>query len=344
MPSFSQPWFLLLLALIPPVVRRWLHRPRPAMRLPDLRVFAGLPTGRAALARRAGIAARTLALVCVVLALAGLRWPDERTLLPTRGIAIGMVVDVSGSMAEEDFQWQGKAVSRLTAVKNAFRLFVAGGEGPDGARLDGRPADLIGLVAFASRPDAVCPLTLSHGVLLQELDRLEPRTITGQMETNIGDALALSLERLRQAGPQHKVLVLLTDGEDTPGLKSASGWKPRQPARAAASLKIPIYTIDAGVDPPTPLEGGTREDAEGRAAGIRTLEEIARISGGQYFRAKDSQTLLDVCRKIDGLERDPIQTFQHRRYYEAFSWLAVTAFVLLTGIHALELTVWQRLP
>jgi Ca-activated chloride channel family protein len=340
---FSQPWFLLLLPLVPVVIWRWARRPRPTMRHPDLRVFDGLPAGRATIAQRTGIAARAIALTLLVIALAGLRWPDEKTLMPVEGIAIGMIVDVSGSMAEEDFQWQGKAVTRLTAVKNAFRLFVAGGDGPDGAHLDGRPSDLIGLVAFAGQPDAACPLTLSHSVLLKELDDLEPRTVAGKMHTNITDALALALERVRQAGPRRKIIVLLSDGEHNE-YTPASGWKQKQPALIAASLKIPVYTIDAGGDVPSTLEGGTGETSENRTVGIQTLKDIARISGGQYFRARDSRALLDVCRKIDALERDPIQSFQRPLYYEAFPRLCLCAFLLLAGIHALELTIWQRLP
>src|SRR5205085_1665629 len=82
--------------------------------------------------------------------------------IPTEGIAIEMLVDVSGSMAQPDFNWQGKPISRLDAVQKVFHLFVEGGAGPGGQRLTGRPEDLIGLVTFATWPESPCPLTLSH--------------------------------------------------------------------------------------------------------------------------------------------------------------------------------------
>src|SRR6185437_1225945 len=99
--------------------------------------------------------------------LSGPRWPDLRTRIETEGIAIVMLVDVSGSMAERDFDWRGEPVSRLEAVKKVFHLFVSGGEGTDTtgdgtdvSNFQGRPTDQIGLVTFATRPETACPLTL----------------------------------------------------------------------------------------------------------------------------------------------------------------------------------------
>src|SRR4029077_14027143 len=115
-------------------------------------------------------------------------WPDPSSRLSTEGIAIVILVDVSGSMGENDFQWEGKQVTRLDAVKKVFKLFVRGGTAPNGERLEGRPSDLIGLVTFATRPSVACPLTLSHDVLLEMLAAEEPRTVPGESRTNIGDA------------------------------------------------------------------------------------------------------------------------------------------------------------
>jgi Ca-activated chloride channel family protein len=87
--------------------------------------------------------------------------PDRRTRLPTEGIAAVMLLDVSGSMAEPDYDWDGEPVERLEAVKRAFRLFVEGGAMLRWSHTPGRPTDLLGLVTFATRPDSPCPLTLS---------------------------------------------------------------------------------------------------------------------------------------------------------------------------------------
>src|SRR5215469_417972 len=147
---FANPYFLLLALAVPPLIWWWLRQRGGALRYPALVSLAGLPRGRSKWARYGGAALRALALLLLVVALAGPRWPDRHTRIDTEGIAIQMVVDVSGSMAESDFDWDGP-VSRLEAVKRAFRLFVAGGDA-EGTHFDGRGSDLIGLVTFATRP------------------------------------------------------------------------------------------------------------------------------------------------------------------------------------------------
>jgi Ca-activated chloride channel family protein len=253
-----------------------------------------------------------------------------------------MLVDVSGSMAERDFDWNGEPISRLDAVKRAFRLFVEGGETPDGATLDGRPQDQIALVAFATRPESPCPLTLSHSVLLRLLDALQPRAIPGEMETNVSDALVLGLHRLENAAAKRKVMVLLSDGEHNVP-HPQSGWTPRQAAQIAANLDVPVYTIDAG-GIGAGAEGVAGASAATREEGIHTLGEIAHITRGQSFRAGDTRQLLATCQAIDRLERQEIQSFQYRRYTEGYPWLGLAAFLTLVMIRVLELTAWRRVP
>lgn len=344
---FVHPWFLLLLFAVPLVLWRHLRRPHAALRYPDMGLLAQLPPGRGPAARWGSAVLRGIALTCLVLAVSGLRWPDQTTRISTEGIAIQIVVDVSGSMAEQDFDWRGERISRLEAVKRAFRLFVAGGDGPDNEHLDGRGDDLIGLVTFARRPDPACPLTMSHSVFLHMLDAEKPRPGTAnESETNLTDAIILALQRLRPARPERKVMVLLSDGEhNVVDTASEDVRTPRQAAQLAANLHVPIYTIDAGGEPAGELERLTRpEMAVNRENGIRALREIAKITGGQYFQARDTKTLLDVCRKIDGLEKTEIETFQFRDSYEAYVILGLVSFVLLIAVHGLELTVWRRLP
>jgi Ca-activated chloride channel family protein len=329
-------------------------RKRPALRHPATDWVTTLPAGRARLAHWGGAVLRTLALLLVILALAGPRWPDLRTRINTEGIALVMLVDVSGSMAEPDFDWHGTSISRLEAVKRVFRLFVAGGATadptPDGtpvSAFEGRPTDQIGLVTFATRPECVCPLTLSHSVLLKLLDAEQPRQIPGESETNLSDAVALGLHRLRSAGPRRKVLVLLTDGEHNVA-NPRSGWTPRQAAQVAASLEVPIYAIDAGSDRAVVSEPGVPEGsaptAATRAEAVHTLEELARISHGRYFSARDTASLVAACRTIDRLERSEIPSFQYRRYHQGYPGLGLTAFLLYLLALVLEMTVWRRVP
>lgn len=337
MPEFVRPWVLLLALLVPLLVWWWLRQRRGALRFPDAESFAHLPSRRAAFARYGGAVLRGFTILLVIVALSGPRWPDRRTRIPTEGIALVMAVDVSGSMAEADYEWEGDPVTRLEAVKRAFRLFVQGGPGPDGAGLQGRSGDLIGLVTFASRPESPCPLTLSHSVLLDMLDAQRPRHIPGEAQTNISDAIVLGLHRLESSGPRRKVLVLLSDGEHnvpTPG----SEWTPRQAAQIAANLGVPIYTIDAeGL-------GSQGNVPAGMPDGHKTLQDIANITHGRAFEAHDTKGLLSVCEEIDRLERVQIQSFHYRRYHEGFVWFGLGSFVVWVLTALLEMTVWRRLP
>jgi Ca-activated chloride channel family protein len=341
---FTEARFLVLLLAVPPLVWWWLRQRGGALTYPNTGALDKVPPGRRDWARWGGAGLRGLALVLLVVALGGPRWPDQRTRIETEGIAIQMVVDVSGSMAELDYDWEQQTVSRLDAVKKVFRLFVAGGAAADGTFFEGRPHDLVGLVTFATRPETLCPLTLSHAVLLRLLDEAQPRRVSGERETNISDALVLGLHRLQAAGPRHKVLVLLSDGEHNVS-PTPSGLTPRQAAQLGGNLGVRIYTIDAGSDRSSARESDSPGTAAAnRAEGRRTLAEVAQITQGRCFSARDSASLLGVLQEIDGLEREQIQSFHYRRYHEGYPWLALAAFILWGSILVLERTLWQRLP
>jgi Ca-activated chloride channel family protein len=304
---------------------------------------------------------RAAAMLALVIACAGPRVPDLHTRIDTEGIALVLVVDVSGSMAERDFDWNGLPITRLDAVKKVFQLFVtgsageAGGDGtplpPGAVQLQGRATDLLGLVTFATRPETICPLTLSHSVLLRMLEAEQPRSVPGESETNLSDAVAVGLHRLEHAGPRRKALVLLTDGEHNV-VQPRSGWTPRQAAQVAAGLGVPIYAIDAGGN--TPLSDANRRERaaervsvspmEVRQQAIHTLQELAHVTRGQYFSARDTPSLLRACATIDALERAPVTSFQYRRYHEGYPYFALTALFLATMIFGLEYTVWRRVP
>lgn len=345
---FTRPWFLLLALAVPLVVWLWARRRQATLRFSDMGIVTGLPEGRRVWARRGGAILRALGLLLIVIALAGPSFADWRTRVPTEGIAIEVVLDVSGSMGAKDFQWEKESLSRLEAAKRALHLLVAGGDGPGGVHLDGRPSDLVGVVTFATWPESICPLTLSHTVLLRMLDGEQPRSVPGESETNISDAIALALHRLESAPTKRKVVVLISDGEHNV-FRPQSEWTPRQAAQIAANLNIPIYTIDAGSEAGSDDTGGERpvdpkQRAKTRASAERTLRAVADITSGRYFQARDTAGLLAVCQDIDRLERQAIQSFQYRRYYEGFPWLGLGAFVVLLTLQLLEMTFWQRMP
>ncbi|MCI0641449.1 MAG: VWA domain-containing protein [Gemmataceae bacterium] len=334
MPEFSQPLWLLLLPLVPLLLWRW-RRGWAGLRYSDTRLLQDLPRGKSDRARRWGIALRAIGLTLVVLALAGPRWPDPGTRIPTEGVAIAMVVDVSASMNERDFFWDDQVLSRLDGVKRMFRLFATGGEGPGGVAIPPRPNDLISLVVFATHPETVCPLTLDHAALLKMLDSQDTRSITTEATTNPGDALAWALYSLQKAPTRHKAILFLTDGESN---VPPPALTPRQAAQLAGNMGVPIYALDADTEAPEPAKPGDNAKAE------QSLKEVARISKGEYFRARDAAALAAACARIDQLQRDRIQSFEFRRYHEGFAWVALAAFVSLTMVVGLEATIWRRIP
>jgi Ca-activated chloride channel homolog len=340
--EFANLWYLLLVLLVPPLVVWWLYQGRNALRHSATQLVVGPLTLRAKLARWGGAGLRGLGLILLVFALARPRTPDLRTRIDTEGIAVVMVLDVSGSMGDRDFDWNLERIRRIDAVKRAFRLFVAGGsaldampEGTAATAFEGRPTDEIGLVTFAARPEKTCPLTLSHSALLRVLDTAEPLSIPGESETNISDALAVALQKLENAKPPRRVLILLTDGEHNV-VDPRSGWTPRQVGSLAMSLKIPIYTIDAGTD--------LDETNPTRLKAKETLTELSMRTKGEAFQARDGVALLKACQAIDKLERSKIHSFQYRRYHEAYPWVALASFVVFLAALLLDGTIWRRVP
>jgi Ca-activated chloride channel family protein len=345
LPTWTNPWWLLLALLVPPLVWWMVHQPRTALKFSATTGLAALPGGRRTSALWGAAVLRGLGLLLLVVALAGPRWPDERTRVATEGIALMMVVDVSGSMAEPDFVWQGERVTRLDAVKKVFRLFVEGGQA-GGQTFEGRLQDHVALVAFASRAKTLSSLTLDHGMLLRALDAESPRQIPGQSQTNISDAMVEGLGPLEAVRPRRGAIVFLSDGENTEK-KPVSEWSVTQAGQLARALGWPIYAIDAGggagaVENRTVATEEERIAARERA--VQDMKELARATNGQYFPASDTQALLDACHEIDALERHTLESYQYRRWHEGFAWFATASFALFVAVGVLELTLWRKVP
>jgi len=343
--EFVYPWFLFLL-LVPPLLWLWRRRARrAALRYPSLSLLKATPAARTP--RLVGETLRFLALTAAILALASPRTPDLKTRLPADGIAILFVLDTSGSMEEPTFIWDpgSSPISRREAAKRSLKLFIAGGDGPDGTHFDGRSSehgtDAVGLVTFANWPQPVCPPTLNHSVLVNILENVRPATAR-DTATNVGDGIAEGIIRLDKTPAKRKVLILISDGEHNLDLsdKDRQPLKPRQAASLAANLNIPIYTIDCGGDPPA----DNPDAAKQRLAGRQINQSVAEMTGGRSFTANDGPQLLDVCRQIDMMERQPIVSHVYRRYHEYYPWLALVAVAFTVLAFTLEQTIWRRVP
>ncbi len=339
--EFANPAILLLAPLAVVLALWWARRHRPALRYSDGSLLAGLPAGRARRAGWGGAALRGLAFLALVVALAGPRRPDLQTRIPAEGVAIVLALDVSGSMAERDVAWMPgePPIPRIEAARRAFRLFVAGGDAPDGTHFEPRPSDPIGLVAFAALPQTLCPLTLNHSVLLHVVDGLEPKAGL-DAGTNVGDAIAEAALRLdRGSIERRKVLIVLSDGEHNVSKEGASNpLRPRQAAQLAANLDIAIYTIDAGGEPPA---NASPELIEQRRIGRETLQSVAGMTGGRSFAATNGPELLAAYKEISRLEKVEVASYSYRRYHEYYPAFAMAAVALLFLVHVLERTRWR---
>ncbi len=229
-----------------------------------------------------------------------------------------MVVDRSGSMQAMDFKLNGEQVDRLTAIKNVAGKFVSGGDG-----LDGRHSDLIGLITFAGFADGVTPPTLDHAFLLNNLTQTQIVSVRGEDGTAIGDAIALAVEKLNALDErqdekvQSKVIILLTDGENTAG-----ELDPLPAAELAETLGIKIYTIGVGTrgQAPIPVEDMFTGRKVMRWMPVNidedTLKKVAETTGGKYFRATDTESLTGIYQEIDQLEKTKVEADHYVDYRE----------------------------
>lgn len=328
----EHPWVLLALVFLPLLFIWWRRRADAgAAPLPFFERLPRVPAGRY---RWLWLlpAVRALCLAALVVAASRPQYGSAEGERRGEGIDIVLAVDISGSMLAEDFtKASSERANRLEAVKEVVREFVAR-----------RRNDRIGLVVFAGRPYTQCPLTLDHGWLLRNLERVQ----IGMIEdgTAIGSALATAAARLEASDAKSKVIVLLTDGQNNAGKVS-----PKTAAEAIAKLGIRVYTIGAGTRGLAPFPA---RDVFGNRVyrpmpvdiDEATLQDIARMTGGQYFRATDTASLRQVYAEIDRMERTEFRAPRYFAYDEAYPWFVVLALILYAAEVALRHTWLRVLP
>lgn len=257
----------------------------------------------------------SLALLIIAIARPQTRSNEER--VEGEGIDIILCMDVSGSMLAEDF-----SPNRLEAMKEVAVNFV-----------DARKTDRIGLVIFAGEPFTQCPPTTDYASLKSQI--LAVRSGILQDGTAIGSGLATGVERLKKSKSKSKVIILLTDGENNGGLIDPNAAK-----EIAKAFQIKVYTIGMGTEGyaalPQQTTGGVVRTMEKVNIDEKILTEIAMETGGNYFRAKDNESLSKIYSDIDQLEKSKIETSSFARYAEEFYLLAIAVAVLLL------LEVWLR--
>lgn len=287
---FAWPWMLAALPL-PLLAYWWLPETReskaPAVKLPDAKSRLKVVPGIAGSVRTRGLpwlGFLAWCLLCIAAARPQELGPVQAP--PQSGRDLMLAVDLSGSMEEPDMELGGQRVDRLTAAKAVLADF-----------LDRRASDRVGLIVFGQRAYAVSPLTLDRESVRRQL-RDAMVGMAGR-ETAIGDAIGLAVKRLRTQPAEHRVLILLTDGENTAGVMT-----PSKAAELAQAEQVRIHTIAFGGDGGTMSVFGMQIPVPGMQSGIDedTLRQVASTTGGQFFRARDTQSLAGIYAEIDRLE------------------------------------------
>ena len=330
--ELANPWVLLAVVLAAPALW-WASQGAGRVVFSSLRALpAGGRTWRTRIAWLPD-AMLALAVVALVIALAGPRAGDKNARIRREGIAIMMAVDISGSMRALDLSQRSRELTRLDAVKGVFAQFVLGGAG-----LDGRTDDAIGLVAFAKYAETRSPLTLDHGNLATAARQLDfaPEEEDG---TALGAGLQLAIERLRDFDARSKIAILLTDGKSNVHEISEDSA-----IDEAVKAGIKVYTIGAGTTGIAPICSDDRLMQMQVRIDETTLRKIADRTGGQYFRAKDLAGLKTIYKQIDKLERTAIEETRFVEYHQYYSWFVVLAMALAMLAFLLRSSVLRRLP
>jgi Ca-activated chloride channel family protein len=332
--QFAAPWLLSLLVIVPLLaVRHYFtgKRARPAaLSHPATSMARGLPSAWRAAWRPLLTAVRLLAISLVVLALARPQFVQARETISGEGVQIALAVDISGSMASLDFE----PANRLEASKGVIANFI-----------EERPFDQFGLVVFASEAYNQSPLTIDRNMLSRSLEQVELATDLGIEDgTAIGLGLANAAGMLANSDADSRVVVLLTDGVNNSGQID-----PLTAAEAAKALGIKVYTIGAATPGrvPVPVQnmfGGTDIVYQESELDEATLQQIADLTGGKYFRAEDTAGLMAIYDEINQLEKSQIEIEVFNQYIELMAIFLTPAFVLLVLEIILRNTIFRTLP
>ena len=272
---------------------------------------------------RAIFVLRNLALFFLIVALARPRSGAHTETQTSEGINIVLAIDLSSSMLALDF----RPNNRIEVAKDKVKQFI-----------NRRTSDRIGVVAFAGEALTQVPLTTDYPVVLQAVSNLQ----AGQLEdgTAIGNAIATAANRLRDAPGKSRVLILLTDGVNNRG-----SIEPLVAAKAAEAYGIKVYGIGVGSVGMAPVPvgrnaaGGLRYEYQPVEIDEALLSNIARMTGGRYFRARDASSLQNIYSYIDQMERAPVHTTTTVRYRELYRWPLTIGLLLLFG--ELALVAWK---
>ena len=326
--TFAYPWILYLLILVPLMILWYWKKGKanqPSITYSSLKIFNEFPPTWKERFRHLPIILRSLAVAFLIIALARPQSYSSGQNITTEGIDIVMALDISGSMISEDLK-----PNRVEAAKKVIDSFI-----------NSRPNDRIGLVVFARQAFTQCPMTIDHNVLENLLRKVEPGMVPDG--TAIGNGLADAVNRLKNGQAKSKVIILLTDGVNNSG-----EIDPLTAAEIAKTFGIRVYTIGVGTDGEAPYPVQTPFGIRYQMMPVQIdeglLQQIANITGGQYFRATDNRTLSNIYKKIDKLEKTKIDVTSYRSAAELFYGWLDAGLVLLFLELLFSRTIFRKLP
>lgn len=331
--KFQDPLILIFLLVIPLIVFMRLKRVRAvALKFSALDALrTALPGGRGKL-RYLTLVLRCAAIFLIVISLARPVKGISYTRVFSEGIDIILAIDISGSMDARDMT-DDLQINRLDAVKEVVEKFISE-----------RKNDRIGIIAFGKYSYVQAPLTLDHDVLIDLVKRLKVAQGEEGMRTAIGSAIITCVARLKESRAKSKIVILLTDGRNNYGEIG-----PKSASEVAKSFKIKIYTIGAGKEGEAPFPA---RNILGQMVFVpqpldldkKTLVDIAEVTGGEFFRARNEKALDNIYARINKMEKVKIEEKKYVDFRDLFPYLLLPAFLLLLVEIAVGNTVLRRLP
>lgn len=317
--KFASPYFLILIPIT--ALLFFMKRKEPAIRIPSISLIKEYK-----MKSRKHLIGKILIFMSSLLMILALSRPQlilENKTIKKNGISIAIVLDLSLSMMQDDFR-----PNRLEVAKSVLGKFV-----------EKRTDDMISLVVFGGDAYTKAPLTFDHNVIKEIVGKLTVNDITSNNSTAIGMGLGVSLNRLKEAKNKSKVVVLLTDGENNSGEMSPEGA-----AKIAKELGIKVYTVGIGA----------REFLVGSFFGTQRiknteldetlLQYIAKETGGQYFRAGDTEEFNKIFDTIDQMEKSEVEGrnfYEKQELYENI--LKISLIILLLGV-LFNYLIFVRIP
>ncbi len=326
--TYKNPEYFYLLFLLIPMIAWYIFRYRKSgasIRYSSLMGFSNIQRSWKHYLRHAPFVLQLIGITFLTIALARPQSSNSWEDVTTEGIDIVVSLDISSSMLAQDF-----SPNRLEAAKDVATQFISG-----------RQNDKMGLVVFAGESFTQCPLTTDHAVLINLFNDLESGII--EDGTAIGNGLATAVSRLRESDAISKVIILLTDGENNRGEIA-----PATAAELAKTYGIRVYTIGVGTigTAPYPVQTAFGTQLMDVEVNIdeETLQKIADITDGRYFRATNNDKLVEIYNEIDQLEKSKIEVKEYSKKDEEYERFALLAgIILLAGIF-LKTTIFRNIP